>query len=164
KVIYARRDQILEGADLKSAAMEYLADAVNALLETYCASPADDEWDLDGLAKELVTFWPTEVDEERLEDCRNTAQMFDVVMADAAAHSGPSAVADAAAPATATPPARAAKGGNGRTTAPGGGGLRNLQTSSSDDVSGSAFERAAAGTATIEQQAARQANRPAKQE
>jgi len=59
KVIYARRDQILEGADLKSAAMEYLAEAVNALLETYCASPADDEWDLDGLAKELVTFWPT---------------------------------------------------------------------------------------------------------
>ena len=60
KVIYARRDQILEGADLKSAAMEYLAEAVNALLETHCASAADDEWDLDGLAKELETFWPTE--------------------------------------------------------------------------------------------------------
>src|SRR6185295_12192108 len=29
KVIYRRRDQILEGADLKSAAMEYLAEAVN---------------------------------------------------------------------------------------------------------------------------------------
>ena len=66
KVIYARRDQILEGADLKSAAMEYLAEAVDALLETYCASPADDEWDLDGLAKELKTFWPTELTEDRL--------------------------------------------------------------------------------------------------
>ena len=53
KVIYARRDQILEGADLKSAAMEYLNEAVDALLETYCASPAADEWDLDGLTKEL---------------------------------------------------------------------------------------------------------------
>ena len=31
KVIYQRRDQILEGADLKSAAMEYLAEAVDAL-------------------------------------------------------------------------------------------------------------------------------------
>ena len=60
KVIYARRDQILEGADLKSAAMEYLAEAVDALLETHCASAADDEWDLDGLAKELKTFWPTD--------------------------------------------------------------------------------------------------------
>ena len=60
KVIYARRDQILEGVDLKSAAMEYLAEAVHALLETHCASAADDEWDLDGLAKELKTFWPTD--------------------------------------------------------------------------------------------------------
>ena len=66
KVIYPRRDQILEGADLKSAAMEYLAEAVDALLETHCASAADDEWDLDGLAKELKTFWPTTITEERL--------------------------------------------------------------------------------------------------
>src|SRR5829696_8479780 len=42
KVIYARRDQILEGMDLKSAAMEYLSEAVHALLETHCASPASD--------------------------------------------------------------------------------------------------------------------------
>ena len=67
KVIYACRDQILEGADLKSAAMEYLAEAVHALLETHCASAADDEWDLDGMAKELKTFWPTEIDEARLD-------------------------------------------------------------------------------------------------
>ena len=33
KVIYLRRDQILEGLDLKSAAMEYLAEAVDALIE-----------------------------------------------------------------------------------------------------------------------------------
>ena len=31
KVIYQRRDQILEGADLKAAAMEYLAEAVDTL-------------------------------------------------------------------------------------------------------------------------------------
>src|SRR4029077_18660125 len=47
---------------------------------------ADDEWDLDGLAKELVTFWPTEITEQRLEDCRNTDQMYDVIMADATAY------------------------------------------------------------------------------
>ena len=86
KVIYARRDQILEGVDLKSAAMEYLAEAVHALLETHCASAADDEWDLDGLAKELKTFWPTEIAEERLADCRDTDQMYDLVMADATAY------------------------------------------------------------------------------
>ena len=83
KVIYARRDQILEGVDLKSAAMDYLSEAVNALLETHCASAADDEWDLDGLAKELKTFWPNSIDEDHLAECRNTDQMYDLVMADA---------------------------------------------------------------------------------
>ncbi len=86
KVIYARRDQILEGADLKSAAMEYLAEAVNALLETHCASAADDEWDLDGLAKELKTFWPTEITQADLEQLGSTDEMYDVVMADATAY------------------------------------------------------------------------------
>jgi preprotein translocase subunit SecA len=36
KVIYQRRDQILEGLDLKVAAMDYLAEAVDALIETHC--------------------------------------------------------------------------------------------------------------------------------
>ncbi|WP_276967797.1 preprotein translocase subunit SecA [Desertimonas flava] len=86
KVIYARRDQILEGVDLKSAAMEYLDDAVDALLDTYCASPAEDEWDLEGLAKDLKTFWPTEITEEQLSGARNTKQISEMVLADATAH------------------------------------------------------------------------------
>ena len=86
KVIYQRRDQILEGVDLKSAAMEYLDEAVEALIETHCASPADDEWDLDGLAKELKTFWPTSVTEQRLGESRDTDDMRDLVMVDAHEH------------------------------------------------------------------------------
>ncbi len=61
KVIYQRRDQILEGEDLKAAAAEYLADAVDALIESHCASVATDEWDVDGLARELTLFWPTKL-------------------------------------------------------------------------------------------------------
>jgi preprotein translocase subunit SecA len=61
KVIYQRRDQILAGVDLKSAAMEYLEDAVESLIDSHCASAAEDEWDLDGLAKELKTFWPNDL-------------------------------------------------------------------------------------------------------
>src|SRR3954452_15482803 len=69
--------------DLKAAAMDYLADAVNALLESYCVSASDDEWDLDGLAKELKTFWPNEITVEQLESKRNTDDIYDMVMADA---------------------------------------------------------------------------------
>ncbi|MGD9997947.1 MAG: preprotein translocase subunit SecA [Ilumatobacteraceae bacterium] len=86
KVIYQRRDQILEGEDLKAAAMEYLAEAVDSLIETHCASVADDEWDLDALAKELKTFWPTEIGEPELADCGTTDKMYDLVMADASTY------------------------------------------------------------------------------
>ncbi len=86
KVIYARRDQILEGEDLKSAAMEYLAEAVDALIETHCQSVATDEWDLDGLAKELTLFWPTTLTEESLAEVRNSDELYDVIMAEAMNH------------------------------------------------------------------------------
>jgi preprotein translocase subunit SecA len=86
KVIYRRRDQILEGADLKTAAMEYLAEAVNSLIETHCASVATDEWDLGGLVLELKTFWPSDITERQLEDCHETDEMYDLVMSDASAY------------------------------------------------------------------------------
>jgi preprotein translocase subunit SecA len=83
KIIYQRRDQILEGLDLKIAAMEYLAEAVDSLIDTHCVSDATDEWDLDGLARELGTFWPSTVSSHRLEQCADTDEMYDLVMADA---------------------------------------------------------------------------------
>ena len=72
KVIYKRRDQILDGEDLKSAAMEYLADAVDSLIATHCASVADDEWDLDALNKELTLYFPNDITDEMLAACRDT--------------------------------------------------------------------------------------------
>ena len=86
KVIYARRDQILDGEDLRAAAMEYLAEAVDALIATHCASAADDEWDLEGLNKELTLYFPNDITDEQLHQCRDTDEIYDLVMADATAH------------------------------------------------------------------------------
>ena len=86
KVIYMRRDQILSGADLKAAAMEYLAEAVDSLIETYCVSEASDEWDLEGLAQELRTYWPATVTENQIGQCVSTDAVYDLVMADANRH------------------------------------------------------------------------------
>ena len=85
KIIYQRRDQILEGADLKAAALEYLAEAVDSLIESHCVSDADDEWDLDGLSTELKSFWPNEITVDQLGNCRDTNAMYDLVMKDATA-------------------------------------------------------------------------------
>jgi preprotein translocase subunit SecA len=86
KVIYKRRDQILEGEDLKGAALEYLAEAVDALIDAHCQSVATDEWDLDGLSKELTTFWPTTLTASDLAECASSDRLYDVVMAEAMNH------------------------------------------------------------------------------
>ncbi len=86
KIIYQRRDQILAGGDLKAAAMEYLAEAVDSLIETHCVSEADDEWDISGLVTELVSFWPHEVSVDQLSACSTTDEIYDIVMADASAY------------------------------------------------------------------------------
>ena len=86
KVIYARRDQILEGADLKAAAMEYLSDAVDTLIDTHCVSEASDEWDLDSLAKELVTYWPNTITKEALAKFDDADDIYDLVMESAKSH------------------------------------------------------------------------------
>jgi preprotein translocase subunit SecA len=85
KVIYKRRDQILEGADLREEALQYLADAVDTTIDSYCVSDAEDEWNLDGLVTELQTFFPTEVTVAQLAACKSTDQMYDLVMAEASA-------------------------------------------------------------------------------
>ncbi len=103
KIIYKRRDQILDGEDLRSAGMEYLAEAVDSLIATHCASVADDEWDIDALAKELTLYWPNSITEEQLEDCADTDEIYDLVMENA------------------TAPLRAARGRTRRRGAPPGG-------------------------------------------
>jgi len=86
KVIYMRRDQILSGADLKAAAMEYLAEAVDSLIETHCVSEASDEWDVDGLAMELASYWPSTISADHIAACVSTDNVYDLVMADANRH------------------------------------------------------------------------------
>jgi preprotein translocase subunit SecA len=86
KVIYMRRDQILSGADLNAAAMEYLAEAVDSLIETYCVSEASDEWDVEGLAQELRTYWPAAISEAQIAQSLSTNAVYDLVMADAHRH------------------------------------------------------------------------------
>ncbi len=86
KIIYRRRDQILDGEDLRSAGMEYLAEAVDSLISTHCASAADDEWDIEALAKELTLYWPNSITESQLKGCADTDEIYELVMENATAH------------------------------------------------------------------------------
>jgi len=86
RVIYARRSQILDGSDLRAAAMEYLAEAVDAAISTYCVSDFAEEWDLDGLVAEVHALWPSRLDAATLAAVDGTDALYEQLMAEAVAH------------------------------------------------------------------------------
>ena len=83
KVIYRRRDQILEGRDLRDEAQQYLADAVDTTVDTYCVSDAEDEWNVEGLLAELSGYYPTELTEPDIRALGHTGEVYDTVMVEA---------------------------------------------------------------------------------
>ena len=85
KVIYKRRDQILDAADLRDEAMGYLAEAVDGTIATYCVTDHPEEWDLEGLHNEIATFWPVATTLEQLETCTATDELYEELMGEATA-------------------------------------------------------------------------------
>ncbi len=83
KVIYRRRDQILEGRDLRDEAQQYLADAVDTTVDTYCVSDAEDEWNVEGLLAELSGYYPTQLTEPDIRVLGHTGEVYDTVMVEA---------------------------------------------------------------------------------
>ena len=87
KVIYKRRDQILEDADLRAETLEYLEEAIDASVDTFCVSPtADEEWDLEGLHAEISALWPTEFTVESLGEIHNTSDLLDKLLEEGTAY------------------------------------------------------------------------------
>jgi preprotein translocase subunit SecA len=86
KVVYKRRDQILEGENLRDEALEALADAVDNLISTYCVAEYQEEWDLDGLVTEVGGFWPSQLTADDLAACSTTDELYDRLMGEATAH------------------------------------------------------------------------------
>jgi preprotein translocase subunit SecA len=84
KVIYALRDQVLDKADLRERIVEEaLPDAVNTLVETHCVSEYSEEWDLEGLATEVRTFWPSELTTEQMGQATSTNELYELLIDEA---------------------------------------------------------------------------------
>ena len=80
KVIYARREQILSGDDLRTESLGYLRDAAEAAVLDHCASEVASEWDLDGLLATIGTYWQTELTAAELSgDGRRNWHVYDAV-------------------------------------------------------------------------------------
>jgi preprotein translocase subunit SecA len=85
KVIYKRRQQILDGEDLREPAFDAIADAVNRIIDTYCPGEFPEEWDLDELHRSLLDAFPTEVTRAELNDVGHIDQLRDMVVGEALA-------------------------------------------------------------------------------
>ena len=79
KVVYRRRSQILDGADLRAEALEHLETAVGAAIGTHCVSEHAEEWDRESLATDLSGLWPGGVDLARLETVATHEELSEVV-------------------------------------------------------------------------------------
>ncbi len=84
KVIYALRDQVLDQKDLRSKIVdEYLPEAVESLVETYCVADVADEWDIDKLHNDVETYWPTSLTVEQLRGASSTDELYETLVDDA---------------------------------------------------------------------------------
>jgi preprotein translocase subunit SecA len=79
KVIYLRRQQILDGGDLRDEAFEAIEGAIRNTVETWCPTEYPEEWDLDELYNQIQTTFPTRV--TRAEWQREGFDMFSAMMA-----------------------------------------------------------------------------------
>ncbi|MCU1379961.1 MAG: secA, partial [Acidimicrobiales bacterium] len=86
KVIYRRRNQILEGHDLRDEAIESLETALENTVRASCVSDVADEWDLEGLVAQLNEYYPTRFTVEDLARTDLVEEIVDAVTAEAIEH------------------------------------------------------------------------------
>ena len=67
KVVYRRRQQILEGGDLRSEAIDAIERAIRRVVETYCTGEFVESWDVDELMNAVNAYFPTSVTKEQIE-------------------------------------------------------------------------------------------------
>jgi preprotein translocase subunit SecA len=83
KVIYKRRQQILEGGDLRDDAFVAIEATVERVVITNCVSEYPEEWDLDELEKQVQQVYPTSVTREQLDGCAHRDMVVQLLTTDA---------------------------------------------------------------------------------
>lgn len=83
KVVYQRRQQILDGEDLRDQAFEAIEDAVDRLIALYCPGEFPEDWDLDEFHSNLQVTLPTQLTREQLDDALHVEQLREIVVGEA---------------------------------------------------------------------------------
>jgi preprotein translocase subunit SecA len=83
KVIYQRRQQILEGGDLRDEAFQAIEATVERVVMANCLSEYPEEWDLDELERQIAQVFPTTVTRAQLDECTHRDLVMDLLVGDA---------------------------------------------------------------------------------
>jgi preprotein translocase subunit SecA len=77
RVVYAYRDEILEGRDMGGSARDEIAQVISRMVDDYTGSDFIEDWDLDGLATALQDVFPGDfaTDEEELRQYPDRAEL-----------------------------------------------------------------------------------------
>jgi preprotein translocase subunit SecA len=68
KIIYRRRQQILDGEDLSTEAVEAIESALSRLVGEYCVGEFYEDWDVPGLLDAARLYYPTRITKEQIDE------------------------------------------------------------------------------------------------
>ena len=86
KVIYAKREQILTGGDLREQLMTDLREAMTDTVAEYGENEFTAEWDIDGLLNAVQGYYPTKFSEDDLAHGSSRPQLVESFVSEAVEH------------------------------------------------------------------------------
>jgi len=86
KVVYARRMQIIDGADMREQTLDLLEAALQGVVESACPTDEPEDWDLHGLVQEANGYYPTKFTAEELGEAATSEQILESLLAEAVAY------------------------------------------------------------------------------
>jgi preprotein translocase subunit SecA len=85
KVIYKRRQQILDGENLREEATEAIQAAIGRIIDTYCTGEFSEDWDVEGLLSEVKLYFPLRASDEEVQAVDRHNELEDLLINDALA-------------------------------------------------------------------------------
>ncbi|MFZ0767834.1 MAG: SEC-C metal-binding domain-containing protein, partial [Acidimicrobiales bacterium] len=85
KVIYKRRQQVIDGEDIHDATIELIEERLTDVVDQHIGTGFAEEWDLNALALDLQTYYPTELTVETLSAYDNVDDVIGLVVDEAVA-------------------------------------------------------------------------------
>jgi preprotein translocase subunit SecA len=77
KVVYKRRQQVLDGEDLKDQALEAIQAAITRAVDTFLPGDYEEEWDIPELLRYVAQYYPTDTTEAQLTEIGNRYNITD---------------------------------------------------------------------------------------